>query len=107
VRCLFDFKIRDTQCGFKLFRGDVADNLFKKQCLKGFSFDVELLYLAHNLGYKTVEVPINWNDVAGSKVNVLLHSARMFADLLTIQDNWVSGKYNDIDSDVAKRSKGY
>lgn len=93
VRCIAVSGIRDTQCGFKLFRGHVANDLFGRQRLEDFGFDVELLFLASKLNYITMEVPVNWSDVAGSKVNVLFDSARMFADILAIRRNWLTGCY--------------
>jgi len=81
VRCLAVPDIHDTQCGFKLFRGEVAECLFNRQSIPGFGFDPEVLFLAHKMGYRIAEVPVNWQDVVGSKVNVLKDSLRMFADL--------------------------
>lgn len=77
--------IRDTQCGFKLFKRDVAKNVFKKQRIRGFCFDVEILYLAKNAGYKIKEVPITWNNFADSKVNTITDSIKMFIDLVKIR----------------------
>lgn len=76
--------VRDTQCGFKLFKSEVAQKLFSLQTLDGFAFDVELLYLAHRLGYTFKEVPVNWHSVAGSKVNVITDSFRMFCEVLSL-----------------------
>ncbi|HTV21696.1 MAG TPA: dolichyl-phosphate beta-glucosyltransferase [Polyangiaceae bacterium] len=76
--------IADTQCGFKLFRSDVARRIFALQRMNGFSFDVELLRIARVLGFSISEVPINWADVAGSKVNLVRDSLRMLWDVLRI-----------------------
>lgn len=93
VRCLAVPGIRDTQCGFKLFRGEVADELFGRQRTEGFGFDVELLFLANKLGYRTAEIPVNWSDVSGSKVNVIADSVRMIRDIVLTRINWLLGKY--------------
>lgn len=93
VRCVAVPGIADTQCGFKLFRGEVAAELFGRQRIDGFGFDVELLFLANKLGYRTVEVPVNWNDVAGSKVRVMADAARMFRDIVATRINWLFGRY--------------
>lgn len=77
--------IKDTQCGFKLFRGDVARNIFARQKTKGFGFDVEILYIAQKLGYRIKEVPIRWRNDARSRVNPILDSANMFRDLLRVR----------------------
>jgi dolichyl-phosphate beta-glucosyltransferase len=75
-------EIADTQCGFKFFTKNAARFLFEHQTANGFSFDVEILYLARRAGLKIEEVPINWENVAGSKVNLLLDPLRMFRDIL-------------------------
>lgn len=72
----------DTQCGFKLFRGPVADDLFPALRTDGFGFDVELLLLAQQRGYRIAEVPINWTDQPGSKVGVLKDGPRMLAQIV-------------------------
>lgn len=58
--------IKDTQCGFKFFQGDVARRLFRAVQLDGFAFDVELLALAHDLGLSVKEMPVDWSDCPGS-----------------------------------------
>ena len=74
--------IKDTQCGFKLFRGAVADTLFGELKTDGFGFDVELLLLARRRGYRVTEVAINWADQPGSKVGVWRDGPRMLAQIL-------------------------
>lgn len=92
VLVLPDFK--DTQCGFKLFKTDVARRLFQKMTLPGFCFDVEILYLAKKFGYTVVEVPIRWNYVGGSKVNPVKDAFLMFKDALKIRLNDLRGLYD-------------
>ena len=72
--------IEDTQCGFKLFRAPVAKKLFQIQKSDGFSFDVEIIHIAQKLGLKLAEVPINWTNIPGSKVNLVTDSLRMLRD---------------------------
>ena len=74
--------ISDTQCGFKLFTRPAAKFLFHKQTSEGFSFDVELLYLSRQVGFTVVEVPVNWINQEGSKVNVISDSLKMLKDVL-------------------------
>ena len=52
--------IRDTQCGFKMFRQDACKEIFRRQKLTGFAFDVEILYLARRMSLAVAEVPVNW-----------------------------------------------
>lgn len=85
VRLLTVGGIRDTQCGFKLFKGEVARNLFRKAFVDGFAFDVEVLFLAVKTGYTIKEVPVRWFNSPGSKVRLFRDSFRMFAELLRIR----------------------
>ncbi len=84
--------IRDTQCGFKLFRGDVATAVFQRQQIERFGFDVEALFVAQRLGFRTAEIPVRWNHVDGSKVG-MLNGAQSFIDLVKIRWYQLSGKY--------------
>jgi dolichyl-phosphate beta-glucosyltransferase len=86
--------LQDTQCGFKCFRGAVADEIFQYQTLTGWSFDVELLAIARQRGYAIQEIGIHWYYNPGSKINVLRDSWRMFFDLLTIRRNLRRGVYD-------------
>ena len=74
--------IRDTQCGFKMFTRKAARFLFSTQKSNGFSFDVEILFLAKKVGLEVVEVPVNWTNIPGSKVNLVFDALRMFRDCL-------------------------
>ena len=76
--------IRDTQCGFKLFDGDLGRSIAAVQRIDGFAFDVELLLLARTRGREIREVPVRWRHVDESRVRLVAHSADMFADLLRI-----------------------
>ncbi len=75
----------DTQCGFKLFRGTVARNLFGQARVNRFAFDVEILALALKRRYRVVEVPITWANSPASTVHPLLDSLRMLRDLARIR----------------------
>ncbi|NCP86892.1 MAG: glycosyl transferase [Anaerolineae bacterium CG_4_9_14_3_um_filter_57_17] len=93
IRSLVLPGLHDTQCGFKLFRADVAEDLFHAQTLMGWSFDVELLYIASLRGLPILEVPIPWYYNPESKINILHDSWRMFRDLLVIRRNGRLGVY--------------
>jgi len=86
--------IKDTQCGFKLFTREAADKIFKLQKLDGFSFDVELLYLAKKLGFKIKEVPIVWINDEDTRVSTIKDSAKMFFDLFKIR--WLHAREDKI-----------
>ena len=75
----------DTQCGFKLFKGDIARNIANELRIDRFGFDVEMLYLAQKKNYKIKEMPVIWLNSPTSKVNPVFDSCRMFMDLLSIK----------------------
>lgn len=85
--------LQDTQCGYKCFRGAIVDELFSRQTLGGWSFDVEILFIARRRGLRIVEVPISWTYTAGSKVSVIRSSFRVVLELLTIRLNGWRGLY--------------
>jgi dolichyl-phosphate beta-glucosyltransferase len=85
--------LQDTQCGFKCFTGKVAEDLFLRQTLTGWSFDVEVLFIARLLGYKVIEIPIHWYYNPHSKISVVRDSFKMGVDLLTIRLNALRGVY--------------
>ncbi len=85
--------LQDTQCGFKCFRGPVAEDLFRRQTRTGWSFDVEILFIARLLGYKVVEIPITWYFNPHSKISVVRDSFKMGIDILTIRLNALRGVY--------------
>lgn len=86
--------IKDTQCGFKLFRKSVAQDLFSIARIDGYGFDLELLYVAQRRGYRIAEIPINWADQPGSKVRVFRDGLRMLGELLAIRRNDTAGIYS-------------
>ncbi|NQW22054.1 MAG: glycosyltransferase family 2 protein [SAR202 cluster bacterium] len=77
--------LADTQCGFKCFRGAVAQDLFQRQTMDGFSFDVELLFLARQRGLTFAEVGVDWYYRPQSKVRPVRDSLAMTLDLLKIR----------------------
>jgi len=77
--------IQDTQCGFKMFRCDIGKKIFDRAQESGWAFDVELLYLAQLFGYTIHEVPVNWHEVDGSKVNPLVDSMKMLVAIFRIR----------------------
>lgn len=77
--------IKDTQCGFKLFRGEVAHDVFSRCKLDGFGFDFEALMVCRDLGYKIAEVPVRWSHQEGSKVVLMRDGPRMLADLVRLR----------------------
>ena len=85
--------IYDTQCGFKLFKRHCARDIFSVNRIDGFGFDVEVLYIAKLRSYKIVETAINWTNVEGSKVNVLVDSPKMLVEVLNVTTAGACGLY--------------
>jgi dolichyl-phosphate beta-glucosyltransferase len=84
VRSLLLGGIRDTQCGFKLFTREAAQELFGRSTVDGFAFDVEILFLARSR-FRVAEVPVIWRHVEESKVSPGTDAARMFLDLVRLR----------------------
>ena len=95
---------QDTQCGFKAFKRQAADKIFRK--MKVFSesaaasgssvsagFDLEILYIARKLGTKVAEVPVEWSHQEGTKVNPIKDSWEGFRDLIKVRINALLGRY--------------
>lgn len=94
IRFLILPGLRDTQCGFKCFRAETATQLFEQQTLMGWSFDIELLYLARRKKLRIREIPIHWYFDAGSKVSAVRDALRMISDIFRIHLNAIRGTYD-------------
>jgi dolichyl-phosphate beta-glucosyltransferase len=77
--------LRDTQCGFKAFRREACREIFRRQQLDGFAFDVEVLLLAQRLGYGIADLPVEWINSPESKVRIVRDSLRMLRDTLRVR----------------------
>jgi len=104
VRALAVPGVRDTQCGFKCFRGDVVPDLFSRQVVEGFAFDVEVLFLARKAGLVVREVAIDWYYRERSKVHPIGDTIAMTRDLLKIRWRYLRGRYNDNSSEMPTTS---
>lgn len=85
IRRLVPVEIRDTQCGFKAFRAHAAREIFSRQKLDGFAFDLEVLLLAKKLGFKVVDLPVEWINSPESKVHIVRDSLRMLMDAVKVR----------------------
>jgi dolichyl-phosphate beta-glucosyltransferase len=86
--------LNDTQCGFKCFRARVAEDVFHRQTLLGWSFDIELLYIARRHGYRITEIPIHWYHFSDSKVSALRDAVKRIQDIFCIHANARRGLYD-------------
>lgn len=85
--------IKDTQCGFKGFSRQAAQETFCRQRLNGFGFDVEVLYIAQKLGFSIAEIPITWKNSAASRVSPVQDGLGMLGDLARVRINDLKGAY--------------
>ena len=92
MRVVTGLPFHDTQCGFKLFEAAAARDIFRRQLLEGFGFDVEVLFIGQHLGYRQIEVPVRWNDVAGTTMTTW-RGLTAFLELLLVRWNHIRGRY--------------
>ncbi len=91
---LTGLNFKDTQCGFKAFRRNVAQSVFPLQQIDGFGFDPEILFIAKKQGWRLLETPVRWNHVEGSKVNPIASPIKVLMEVSTIRWNDLMGKYD-------------
>lgn len=77
--------IHDTQCGFKLFKGELARKIFSRCILDGWGFDVEALYLARRVGARIAEIPVRWSHCSDSRINPFTAGLQVLRDVLRIR----------------------
>jgi dolichyl-phosphate beta-glucosyltransferase len=85
--------IWDTQCGFKAFRGDVAERIFSRTTIDGWGFDIEVLALARTLEYRVGIIPAHWINDASSHFRGLDYG-RVLGEILRIRHNLKTCKYD-------------
>ncbi|HUG34599.1 MAG TPA: dolichyl-phosphate beta-glucosyltransferase [Anaerolineales bacterium] len=86
--------LNDTQCGFKCLQANVAEDIFKRQTLNGWSFDIEMLYLARRRRFRVREIPIHWYYHPETKVSAVRDALRMIGDIFRIHGNALRGVYD-------------
>lgn len=92
MRAIVALPYSDTQCGFKLYSRNAARQIFSRQRLDGFGFDVEDLYIAKARGLRALEIPVRWSHAEGSKVS-LWNGINAFYELLLVRWNALCGRY--------------
>lgn len=85
LRIILGMDIKDTQCGFMMFRRNIIKPLFSRMHLRRFGFYIELLYLAHKMGYSVKEAAVYWEDKAGTKVKIIRDSVTMFFNIFQVK----------------------
>ena len=94
IKTMSGLQFVDTQCGFKAFNMQKFGPLLDLMTIDRFGFDVEFLFVAQHNGLRLKEIPVRWNDVAGSKVSVFRDTRRMIAELNQIRSNAKRGVYD-------------
>ena len=94
IRLLILPRLNDTQCGFKCFSASAAEKVFSRQILPGWSFDIEVLYIARRLGLTIREVPIRWRFHPDTKLSAVQDALRMVRDIFRIHANALRGRYD-------------
>lgn len=94
LRLILLKEVKDTNCGFKLFSRKSVEVIFPKQTINRWGYDAEVLFIAHQKGFKIKEVPVIWNHFQGSKVKVVEAALKTLTELFTIKIQSLLGKYN-------------
>ncbi len=98
TRMAMGLPFKDTQCGFKAFRREAAQVIFRLQRVERWGFDPEILFIARTLGYKIREVPVTWGHDERSRMSYLRDGMKMLQEMATIRANSLAGRY---DRDIA------
>ena len=105
LRVTLGLRFRDTQCGFKAFRGKAVQTMFALQRIEGWGFDPEILFLAHKFGFRVQEVPVAWAHSGDTRIHPLLDGTRMFLEMLRVRWYDLTGKYDSDNADPARVAK--
>ena len=86
---LLDIKLRDTQCGFKLYKKKVAKKIFSNLASNGFEHDLEIVLLAKKNNLDIIELPVHWTHMPGSKLNIFTDPIKMLIGILQIRSSHI------------------
>ena len=95
TRKVMGLPYKDTQCGFKAFKRDAAQVIFRLQTIERWGFDPEILFIARKLGYKIVEVPVTWGHDERSRISYLKDGMKMLEEMAQIRRNSLRGRYDE------------
>jgi len=94
TRTAIGLPFKDTQCGFKAFKRDAAQLIFRLQTIERWGFDPEVLFIAGKLGFRVVEVPVTWGHDERSRISYLRDGAKMLEEMAIVRFNAAAGRYN-------------
>ncbi len=100
-------EFEDTQCGFKMFSREAADDLFSVQQMNGIGFDVELIFIALRRGYNVIDVPITWYYDDDSRMRLIQDSLHILVEIWQIRQNWRKGVYERKTTTQGQDNKSY
>lgn len=95
TRTVMGLPFKDTQCGFKAFRREAAQVIFRLQRIERWGFDPEILFIARKLGYDIREVPVTWGHDERSRMSYLKDGMKMLEEMAVIRGNSVAGRYDE------------
>ena len=98
TRMVMGLPFKDTQCGFKAFKREAAQVIFRLQRIERWGFDPEILFIARKLGYDIREVPVTWGHDERSRMSYLKDGMKMLEEMAAIRANSLAGRY---DEDIA------
>lgn len=93
TRIVMGLPFKDTQCGFKAFKRESAQVIFRLQTIERWGFDPEILFIARKLGYKIAEVPVTWGHDERSRMSYLKDGMKMLEEMALIRFNSLAGRY--------------
>ena len=94
TKLVMGLPFQDTQCGFKAFRRDAAQTIFRLQTIERWGFDPEILFIARKLKYSIVEVPVTWGHDERSRMSYLKDGMKMLEEMAEIRTNSLRGRYD-------------
>jgi len=105
TRWVMGLPFKDTQCGFKAFRREAAQTIFRLQTIERWGFDPEILFIARKLKYRIVEVPVTWGHDARSRISYLRDGLKMLEEMGVIRYNSLRGRYDEAIASMKDTSK--
>ena len=95
TRRVMGLPFKDTQCGFKAFRREAAQVIFRLQTIERWGFDPEILFIARKLKYVVREVPVTWGHDERSRLSYLKDGFKMLEEMAVIRSNSLKGRYDE------------
>ena len=105
TRTVMGLPFKDTQCGFKAFRREAAQVIFRLQTIERWGFDPEILFIAQKLKYTIREVPVSWGHDERSRISYLKDGMKMLEEMAVVRRNSVAGRYDEAIAAMKDTSK--